>query len=346
MSFVWPAALLGLLIVPLAVAGYLTAQRRRARYAVRFTNLDLLANVVQGSPAWRRHVPATLYILGVAALLFALSRPQTSQAVPKEEATVILVTDVSGSMNATDVAPTRLAAAQEAAKTLVDRLPRGFQIGLVAFSNTPRLLVIPTTDKAAVDAALDSLRPNGGTAMGDAIIAALDAARPVLNDGQPTAAGTPGTTPAARPPTPTPTAGSKATDKPVIVILLSDGANTTGATKPLDAAQQAADQNVPIFTIALGTSAGIASVTDNLGRTRQVRVPPDPATLQQIADLTQAKFFEAPSAGDLQSIYDELGSKIGYDQQDREITFIFAAAAAIFVIAAGSFSLFWFNRFP
>jgi Ca-activated chloride channel family protein len=334
-------------MVPLAIAAYIAAQRRRARYAVRFTNLDLLANVVHGSPAWRRHVPATLYILGVAALLFALSRPQTTQAVPKEEATVILVTDVSGSMNATDVEPTRLAAAQEAAKTLVNSLPKGFQIGLVAFSNTARLLVIPTTDKAAVDAALDSLRPNGGTAIGDAIIAALDAARPALYDGQPTPADTaPGTTPTARPPAATPAAGAKATDKPVIVILLSDGASTTGATKPLDAAQQAADQNVPIFTVALGTSAGIASVTDNLGRTRQVRVPPDPATLQQIADLTQAKFFEAPSAGDLQSIYDELGSKIGYDQQDREITFIFAAAAAIFVIAAGAFSLFWFNRFP
>jgi Ca-activated chloride channel family protein len=340
MTFAWPLALFGLLLVPFAVAAYLAAQQRRARYAVRFTNLDLLANVVEGTPAWRRHVPATLYILGIAALLFALSRPQTSQAVPKEEATVILVTDVSGSMNATDVEPTRLAAAQEAAKALVDGLPKGFQIGLVAFNNTARLLVIPTTDKDTIDAALDTLRPNGGTALGDAIVAALDAARPVLDDGFPApAAG------AAPTPTPTPRPAS-ATDKPVIVILLSDGANTTGATKPLEAAQLAADADVPVFTIALGTQAGIASVTDNLGRTRQVRVPPDEATLQQIADLTQAKFFSAPSAEDLQSIYDELGSKIGYDQQDREITFIFAAAAALFVVAAGSFSLFWFNRFP
>src|SRR5205814_777853 len=182
----------------------------------------------------------------------------------------------------------------------------------------------PTTDKSAVDAAIDNLRPNGGTAMGDAIITALDAARPALNDGQPAAAGT---TPAAGAPTPTPTpaAAAKSTDRPVIIILLSDGASTTGETKPLDAAQQAADQNVPVFTIALGTANGIASVTDNLGRTRQVRVPPDPETLQQIADLTQAKFFEAPSASDLESIYDELGSKIGYNHEDREITFIFAA---------------------
>ncbi|MGE5596165.1 MAG: VWA domain-containing protein, partial [Hyphomicrobiales bacterium] len=169
MSFAWPAALVALLLVPLAIWAYLAVQRRRARYAVRFTNLDLLANVVDEEPGWRRHLPAALYIAALAALLLALARPEVSVAVPKEQATVILVTDVSGSMNAKDVEPTRLAAAQQAAGVLVDELPEGFRVALVTFSTGVQTRVLPTTDREAVRSALEQLRANGGTAMGEAL---------------------------------------------------------------------------------------------------------------------------------------------------------------------------------
>jgi Ca-activated chloride channel family protein len=336
MSFIWPAALIGLILLPIAVGLYILAQRRRPKYAARFTNLDLLANVVDKTPNWRRHVPAALGLLSLAALLIAVARPQFEHKVPKQEATVILVTDISGSMTATDIQPTRMAAAQEAAHTLVKELPSGFRIGLVSFSAAVRTNVAPTTDKDVVDSAIDALVPVGGTAMGDGILEGI-AASELNPEGQPNAKVAP---------TATPGAGDKAEDSPVIMVLLSDGANTLGQTDPIDAAQQAADKKIPIFTIALGTQNGVATVTDNRGRTQTVRVPPDEETLQQISEMTEGKFFSAPSSDDLKSIYSDLGSKIGYDTTTSEATVGFAAAAAVLMLAAGGLSLLWFNRFP
>lgn len=338
MSFDWPVGLLGLLIVPLALGAYFLVQQRRTRYAVRFTNLDLLANVVESTPGWRRHLPAALYLLALAALVVALARPQMTRSVPREEATVLLVTDVSGSMNATDVEPTRLAAAQKSAETLVDNLPDKFQIGLITFSTAARVLVAPTTEKDAVRAALDGLTPRGGTAMGEAILDALNVARPPQSresDGTGTAGGSGGSADA-----------TEAEDSPVIMVLMSDGFNTDGTADPIEAAQMAKDLGIPIFTIALGTDGGVAEVTDSQGNIRRVRVPPDKKTLEEIATLTEARYFEAPSAGDLDAIYEDLGSKIGYDKEQREVTSWFAAIAAAFVVSAGGLSLLWFNRFP
>jgi Ca-activated chloride channel family protein len=344
MSFEWPVALLALLVIPLALLAYYAVQQRRVRYAVRFTNLDLLANVVEETPGWRRHLPAALYLMALAALVIALARPHTTVSVPKEQATVILVTDVSGSMNATDIKPTRLAAAQKSAHTLVDKLPKDFQVGLISFSTAARVLVAPTTEKDQVQAAIDTMTSRGGTAMGEAILDALNVARPPeLRDGA-----TPGANPGATP-SPTPRgSGSQgqAEDAPVILVLMSDGFNTNGDADPIEAAQQAADLNVPIFTIALGTPNGVAEVTDAQGNIRRVRVPPDTETLKRIADDTDAKYVDAPAAGELQSVYDDLGSRIGYDHEKREITAVFAAVAAAFVVTAGGLSLLWFNRFP
>jgi len=344
-SFVWPLALLGLLIVPLALFAYLAVQRRRPQYAARFTNLDLLANVVDKTPGWRRHVPSALYLLALVGLLTALARPQMTLATPKEEATVLLVMDVSGSMNAEDVEPTRMAAAQLAGKTLVEALPEGFRIGLITFSTGTRTLVEPTTDRELVNNALDSLVPNGGTAMGDAIVHAVESARLLQNDGvlSSTSSVTPSSTPDRRNER---AAGDEAEDEPVIIILLSDGFNTAGSTDPLDATESAIEAGLPIFTIALGTPDGVALVTDSQGRQRTVRVPPDEETLAEIAELTEARFFSAPTAEELQSVYEDLGSKIGYDEEQREITVGFVAAAAALVVAAGGLSLLWFNRFP
>lgn len=346
MSFTWPLALLLFALLPLAVLGYLLAQRRRAKYAVRFTNLDLLASVVDRAPNWRRHLPALLYLVAIAALIVALARPNVVTSSPREQATVVLVTDISGSMNATDVDPTRLLAAEKAADILLDKLPKGFRVSLVSFSNGVNILVPPTDDKDQVRAALDTLHANGGTAMGDAIVQAVDVARPLP---QADNNGAPGATPAASPtptPTPVPSNNGSGGPPPAVIVLLSDGANSTGQAQPLDAAQVAKDRGVPIFTVALGTPDGVVDVIDNTGRRRRIAVPPDPETLQQVADITGGKFFDAPSAGDLQQVYNDLGSKIGFIDEEHEITYWFAGAAAALVVLAGGLGLWWFNRFP
>src|SRR5215212_143539 len=176
MTFADPILLFGLLLVPAALVVYRLVQRRRSRYAVRFTNVDLLGNLVPRTPAWRRHVPPALYLVAMAALVLALARPSIAVQVPREEATIILTMDVSGSMMATDVSPTRLSAAQHAANDFVDQLPAGVKVGLVSFSTATRLLVAPTTDRAAVHEAIGNPAARGGTALGDAIAASLEAA--------------------------------------------------------------------------------------------------------------------------------------------------------------------------
>jgi Ca-activated chloride channel family protein len=350
MSFDAPAALLLLLIIPVGVALYVMVQRRRQRYAARFTNLDLLANVVDESPGWKRHVPAALYALALAVLLLALARPQTTRSVPKEQATIMLVTDISGSMNATDVQPTRLGAAQTSALQLLDELPKSFRVGLISFSNSVNTLVPPTTDRDAVKSALLHLKPNGGTAMGDAIETALDDLKAANEPPQPdaTIAGAGNASPTPTPtPTPAPVDANGNPIKPTnVIVLLSDGANTLGRTDPLDAANDAKDQNVPIYTIALGTADGVAEVTDQAGRIRRVPVPPDPQTLQTISQTTNGQSFEAPSSQQLQAIYKDIGSKLAHENKDEEITFVFAGIGAAFLVLAAGLSLAWFNRFP
>jgi len=176
MNFLAPELLLGLLLIPVAIGFYLWAQRRRSRYAVRFTNLDLLANLAPRRPSWRRHLPPVLYLGAIAALLIGLARPTMVVATPREDATVILTMDVSGSMKATDVSPSRLDAARAAAESFIDQLPPKVRVGIVAFATQPVTLVSPTTDHAQLKAALATLRTRDGTAMGDALNQVLDIA--------------------------------------------------------------------------------------------------------------------------------------------------------------------------
>ncbi|MCX7618680.1 MAG: VWA domain-containing protein [Tepidiforma sp.] len=339
MTFLWPWMLLGLAAVPLLAGLYALAQRRRPKYAARFTNLDLLANVVEASPNWRRHLPPALYLLAIAAVVFTLARPQLVTKTPRQEGTVVLVTDVSGSMNATDVAPTRMAAAQEAAHTLVDRLPKDFRISLISFSSGVNVLVPPTTEKEQVHAAIDRLTPLGGTAMGDALATAVDVVRAALEQ-QPAGTNADGT-----PATPAPIRG-EGEAAPAVIVLLSDGAQTVGTYQPLDAAQLAADTGIPVYAIALGTPDGVAVVTDPQGRQRTVRVPPDFETLQAIAEVTGGRAFEAPGASQLESIYRDLGDRIGYVEERTEVSWAAAGLAGVLVLAGGALGLLWFNRFP
>ena len=361
MIFLAPLLLLGLLLVPILLGLYVWAQRRRTRYAVRFTNLDLLANLAPRRPAWRRHVPPVIYLGAIAALAFALARPTMVVAVPREDATVLLTIDVSGSMRATDVSPTRLDAARAAARSFVAQLPEGIRVGIVAFASEAETLVAPTTDREAVEDALQGLTARNGTAMGDALMETLDLAETIQKDdgdapaasAAPDAAATPD--PSAAPDASSAPDASASPDAPddtasgeplVAAILLSDGANSVGETEPLDAAERAASLGVPVYTIALGTPDGEVEVRDDLGQLRTLQVPPDTETLAQIAEITGATAFDAPTAEDLSAVYDNLESRIGHVDERQEVTSWFAAAALVLVVVGAGLSALWFGRLP
>ena len=350
MSFASPELLLGLLIVPVALVGYLLIQRRRSRYTVRFTNVDLLANIAPRTPNWRRHLPPVLYLTAIAALAIGLARPSLVLAVPREEATIMLTMDVSRSMRATDVDPNRLVAAQQAATDFVDRLPEQFRVGLVAFSTDARLVVQPTTDRAEIHEALASLQADGGTALGDAIALSLEASG--IEQAQATASPDPSMAPDATAgpgasATPDASAPPDSDEPPVVAtVVLSDGANSTGTLEPIEAAQRAADLGVPIYTIALGTEDGVVQVPNLFGIAESLPVPPDPETLATVAEMTGGRFFEAPTAEDLAAIYESLGSRVGFVDEEQEVTQLFAAAGLLFVLIGGALAAHWFNRFP
>ena len=346
MTFLSPELLLGLLLIPVAIGFYLWTQRRRSRYAVRFTNLDLLANIAPRRPAWRRHVPPVLYLGAIAALLIGLARPTMIMPVPREDATILLAMDISGSMRATDVDPTRLDAAKAAAISFIDQIPEGVRVGVVSFASEANTLVAPTADRAELKAAIDGLEARDGTAMGDALMRVLDIAERIqaeTPDASPTPAPSATPAPNASPDAPV---DSPSGEPLVAAILLSDGANSVGQAEPLDAAQRAADLGVPIYTIALGTPEGRIQVTDQFGMQQTLDVPPDTETLDKIAEITGGQSFDAPSAADLQAVYDNLESRVGYTEEVQEVTFLLVAAGLVLVVLGAGASALWFGRLP
>jgi Ca-activated chloride channel family protein len=324
-TFQWPAALFGLGLLPLLLLGYLLLQRRRHRYAVRFTNLDLLANLVEQTPGWRRHIPPALTLLALAASIVALARPEATVTTARNQATVVLATDTSGSMGAFDVHPSRLFAAQKSALLLIDQLPEEIRVALVQFSTEARVLTPATTDRDLLHDAIGSLRAEGRTALGDAIAFSVETG---LSGTQ-----SEGEVPAEGPP-------------PLSILLLSDGANTDGHYEPLEAAAIAAEFGIPVFAVALGTPEGTVHAVDVRGNVQTVRVPPDRETLKLIAERTGGQYFEAPTAEDLENVYQEIGSRVGFDTERRELSYLFAGAAGVLMLAGAVLSAFWFNRFP
>jgi Ca-activated chloride channel family protein len=314
MTFSRPLVLFGLLLIPLLVLALVLAGRRRARFAVRFPAVDVLAAVVGRSPL--RYLPAGLLLLALGALVAGAARPMARVPVPREQATVMLIVDISGSMNAEDVAPTRLAAARQAASRFLDRLPPAFQVGLVTFASTADTLVQPTTDRAAVRAALDTLVAGGGTAMGDGLQQALDTL--AANRG---AAGGQGAT-----------SGKAPTS---VALLLSDGANSVGQD-PLIQAERAHQLGVPVYTIALGTPGGVLRQQGPFGGLRLQPVPPDEDSLSRIAGTTGGRFFEAATSRNLNAVYENLGSRIGFRIERREVTVGFTVAALALLAAAAA----------
>jgi Ca-activated chloride channel family protein len=310
MSFQAPVFLAGLVAIPLALAALALARRRQARYVVRFPALPTLAAVMPRTPRWRRIIPTALLCLALAGLVTALARPEATVAVPVEKASVVLVTDTSGSMNATDVSPTRLAAAQRAAEHFVGRVPKSLQVGLVAYADGPHTVVRPTQDREEVKGTLESLQAEGGTATGDALAAALDALGP---------------------------RGKKA--PPAAIVLLSDGASQTGQD-PNTVAQKAKAAGVPIYTVALGTPDGVVQAPDG----QLLQVPPDPDALRQIAGTSGGRAFTAQDSDALDSVYETLGSRIGTKKEKREISAGFAAAGLVLLGGALFTSLRWRAR--
>ena len=320
MSFAAPAFLWLLLLVPVAVGLYVLAQRRRVRYAARFTNLDLLANVVDASPGRRRHLPAVFALAALAALLLALARPQMTVAVARDEATVVLALDTSGSMMATDVSPSRLAAAQSAASKFLDGLPRRVRVGVVSFASGASVLVPPTEDRESVRSALDELEAVGGTALGEAIVRSTELA-------------------------PEEGTGDANGDRAFSILLLSDGENSVGID-PESATERAKEAGIPVYTVALGTDAGVVEVPDDFGNLHRVEVPPDRETLERIADETGGEYFEALTDSDLADVYEEIGSQVAYHDDEREVTAAFAGVGAVLLSIGTALSLLWFGRIP
>jgi Ca-activated chloride channel family protein len=307
MSFVSPLWLLALLVVPAAVVAYILSRRRVRRYAIRFTATSTLREAVAASPTWTRHVPAALALAAVALLVVALARPHVSYRAATGEASLMLVTDHSGSMAANDVQPNRLAAAISAANSFIDQLPSTVRVGAVAFSSSADAVQAPVANHGAAREIIDGQTANGGTDTGDALALALQVLR-----------------------------GSAANHPPSAIVLLSDGAANAGPD-PVSVSREAARDHIPIYTVALGTPSGVLANPDPLAP--PVAVPPDPQLMRQIAQVSDARAFNAKSADELSSIYKRLGSRLGTVSRKREITVVFAITGLVLLGAAAAGSV-------
>ena len=320
MSFQWPVALVGLVVVPLLLAAYVRRERRRAEFAARFTTPGLLPNLVDASPRWRRHLPLAVLLLALTAMVVGVARPHATLSVRREQATVIFVIDTSLSMGAQDVKPSRLDAARSTSRAFLDKLPAKYRVAIVGFSGRAYVALPPTQDRALAVTALRSLHTGEGTSLGDAIgIATQLARRQRAGDG---------------------------TVPPSAILVISDGAQLTGRTSPAAAALHARQSHIPVYSILVGTPDGVITVPLANGFQAQLRVPTNPETLRTLALVTGGRFFTAPSAAQLRVVYDRLGSRLGKRRESREITNLFAGGSAALLLVGGALSTLWFRRVP
>jgi Ca-activated chloride channel family protein len=314
MGFQAPLVLLALLALPALAGLYVLGERRRAGREA-FAPAALMPSVVSARPGWRRHLPVGLCALALAALIVALARPETTVAVEVDRATIVIATDRSGSMLATDVAPSRLVAARRAAHDFLDAVPDDVRVAAIAFNQTAQVIASPTREHATVAAALDTVEPAGSTATGEAIASALSVIRSARQGGDP-----------ERP-------------APAAIVLLSDGKSVRGRD-PLAAADAAEEAGVPVYTVALGTPEG--TITTKTGATEPV--PPDPATLQEIAERTGAKAFAVADAAELSEVYERLGEQVIEEDRKQQVTAWFAGGALLLLMTGAGTALRWFGR--
>jgi Ca-activated chloride channel family protein len=316
MTFQAPLFLLALLAVPLFALALAGERRRRRKYAVRFPAASTVAAVAGGAPAWRRWVPPALFLAALASLLFSLARPQRSVAVPVERASVMLILDVSGSMQATDVQPTRLDAARNAARSFLGQVPGALQVGVLAYRGFVDTVQRPSSDRQATQSVLDGLVADGGTATGEALAAAIPELKRVK--------------------------GRDGRRAPGAIILLSDGRTTEGRD-PVEVARIARREHIPIYTVALGSPGATIPSPTGFG---SIPVPPDPETLRQIAQVTHAQAYKVDEAQALKNVYKRLGSRLGTKPVRRQVTSGFAGAGALLLALALGLSLRWRPRVP
>ena len=321
MSFAAPILLVCLLAVPLAVAGYLWLDRRRDDRVSGWARPALLPNLVSRPPSWRRHLPTALLLLGVALLLVGFARPRTAIKVKRQEATVVLVLDVSGSMASKDVKPTRLKAAKAVAERFVDQLPHGYRMSLVTFSDHTAVAVPATHDLNGMRDAIERLKTGPqGTALADAVLRAVTVAKSVK--------GSPGQ---KRP--------------PAIVVVFSDGGQTAGRFTPQQAAAQAKKAKVPVSAFSVGTPDGIVEQPLRGGFKERIQVPVQPAALRTIAQASGGELTQLRSV-DTKGIYRELGSRVGRTKKTVEVTAAAAGAGMVLMLAGAFLSGAWFRRVP
>jgi Ca-activated chloride channel homolog len=344
MPFTWPGMLAALLIVPLLIALYIWSQRRRTRFVVRYSSLLLVKEALGRRPTWRRHLPPVFLLLGIVAMLIGLARPYATVTLPKQEATVILAIDCSGSMRGNDIRPSRIQAAKEAARAFVQQQDATTQIGVVAFSGNASLVQAPTTDHDAVLTAINALSLQRSTAIGWGILTSLDA---IFHDPEIVQSMGMVTTSGATPiPTPPPVAIG--TYVPAIVILLTDGQNITGPS-PLEATQKAADRGVRIFTIGVGTTTGATTGGGGPpggGGPGGFRSPLDEGTLKTIANMTGGTYFHASDANSLRTIYRNLNTTLIVSTEKTELTMAFTALAMVLTLIGLTLASLWFGRLP
>jgi Ca-activated chloride channel family protein len=319
-SFERPLALVALVLIPLVIGLYYARERGRGRFAARWGSPALLPNVIDRAPGRLRYLPLAVLLVALTAMVLGVARPHAVVSVPREEATVVLALDVSRSMKADDVEPTRLEAARQAARAFVEKVPKKFRIGVVSFASRANAALPPTDDRELVDDALGSLKPGEGTAIGDAIALSAQLGREQLTED------------GVRP--------------PKAVLLISDGAPDGGATEPRQAAQKAKELNVPIYTVVVGTEQGVVEEELPGGLRTRIQVPPDPDVLELVAEVSGGEFFTAVDDEELKQVYEELGSRLGHRDKSREITDVFAGGSAVLLLAGGLLSAFWFRRLP
>ena len=336
MSFAWPTLLLMLLCVPLLILLYLRIQARRRKFAAQYGNLGLVRNASGSGPGVRRHIPAIIFLTGITLLLISMARPQATVSVPRIEGTVILTFDVSGSMSADDLKPTRMEAAKTAALDFVDKQPTSVLIGVVAFSDGGISVQAPTENREETIATIERLVPRRGTSVGNGILVALNTI--AVSAGDPpiltTTSMSDGQAPTAIP-------APQGWYTSAVIVLLTDGENNQ-SPDPLAATDLAADLGVRIYTVGIGSAAGATITVEGFTVHSQLNEP----ILQYIADTTGGEYYNAGSTEDLRRIYNDLEPKLSIKREEMEITFILAGISFLVILIGGAISLLWFGHIP
>lgn len=341
MNFIFPLGLWFVLIVPVLIALYIWAQRRRQRYALRYASLSLVKEAMGRGPGVRRHIPPALFLASMFFMMLALARPVTVVSMPVQEGVVILAIDVSGSMRAEDLKPNRMEAAKEAAKAFVARQGEDVSVGIVSFSGDASLVQSPTTDHDLVIKAIDRLLPQRATAIGRGILTSLDAIFENDEEIPPSVQALQRLEQSGgQAPMPTRPPGGTL-NAPATIILLSDGQNNQFPA-PLQIVGEAISRGIRVYTVGVGSPEGTILRLQG----RQIRTRLDEATLKQIAELTEAEYFNASNSADLREVYEKLSTQLVLREQKTEVTSYLTAIAAVLSILAGAFSLLWFNRLP